>query len=61
MDVRTALRYEVEAYNRLTGTEDRVEGTLAWNEKRKPIFKGRWALSLTYIIEPDIHCTIFLF
>jgi enoyl-CoA hydratase len=41
MDVRSALRYEVEAYNRLTGTEDRVEGTLAWNEKRKPIFKGR--------------------
>jgi enoyl-CoA hydratase/carnithine racemase len=41
MDVRTALRYEVEAYNRLTGTEDRVEGTLAWNEKRKPVFKGR--------------------
>ena len=40
MDVRTALRYEVEAYNRLTGTEDRVEGTLAWNEKRKPVFKG---------------------
>ena len=41
MDVRSALRYEVEAYNRLTGTEDGVEGTLAWNEKRKPIFKGR--------------------
>ena len=41
MDVRTALRFEVEAYNRLTGTEDRVEGTLAWNEKRKPDFKGR--------------------
>jgi enoyl-CoA hydratase/carnithine racemase len=41
MDVRSALRYEVEAYNRLTGTEDRVEGTLAWNEKRKPVFKGR--------------------
>jgi enoyl-CoA hydratase len=41
MDVRTALRFEVEAYNRLTGTEDRVEGTLAWNEKRKPIFHGR--------------------
>jgi enoyl-CoA hydratase len=40
MDVRSALRYEVEAYNRLTGTEDRVEGTLAWNEKRKPVFKG---------------------
>jgi enoyl-CoA hydratase/carnithine racemase len=41
MDVRTALRFEVEAYNRLTDTEDRVEGTLAWNEKRKPNFKGR--------------------
>jgi len=41
MDVRTALRYEVECYNRLTDTEDRVEGTLAWNEKRKPVFKGR--------------------
>lgn len=40
MDVRSALRYEVEAYNRLTGTADRVEGALAWNEKRKPIFKG---------------------
>jgi enoyl-CoA hydratase/carnithine racemase len=41
MDVRSALRYEVECYNRLTSTEDRVEGTLAWNEKRKPNFKGR--------------------
>jgi enoyl-CoA hydratase len=41
MDVRSALRYEVEAYNRLTGTEDRIEGTNAWNEKRKPVFKGR--------------------
>ncbi len=40
MDVRTALRFEVEAYNRLTGTQDRVEGTNAWNEKRKPVFKG---------------------
>ncbi len=40
MDVRSALRYEVECYNRLTDTEDRVEGTLAWNEKRKPLFKG---------------------
>ncbi len=28
MDVRSTLRYEVEAYNRLTGTEDRVEGLL---------------------------------
>jgi len=41
MDVRAALRFEVEAYNRLTGTEDRREGVLAWNERRKPLFKGR--------------------
>lgn len=41
MDVRSALRFEVEAYNRLTGTEDRHEGVDAWNEGRKPNFKGR--------------------
>jgi len=41
MDVRAALRFEVEAYNRLTGTEDRREGVLAWNEQRSPVFKGR--------------------
>ena len=41
MDVRAALRFEVEAYNRLVDTEDRLEGVLAWNEQRKPIFKGR--------------------
>lgn len=41
MDVRSALRFEVEAYNRLTGTEDRREGVEAWNEGRNPKFKGR--------------------
>jgi enoyl-CoA hydratase/carnithine racemase len=41
MDVRAALRFEVEAYNRLVDTEDRLEGVLAWNERRKPVFKGR--------------------
>ena len=41
MDVRAALRFEVEAYNRLVGTEDRLEGAKAWNERRKPHFKGR--------------------
>jgi enoyl-CoA hydratase/carnithine racemase len=41
MDIRSALRFEVEAYNRLTGTEDRREGVDAWNEKRKPKFEGR--------------------
>jgi enoyl-CoA hydratase len=41
MDVRAALRFEVEAYNRLVDTEDRLEGVLAWNEQRRPLFKGR--------------------
>jgi 1,4-dihydroxy-2-naphthoyl-CoA synthase len=35
------MQLEVEAYNRLVGTEDRGEGLRAFNEKRKPKFKGR--------------------
>src|SRR6266571_4244102 len=41
MDLSSAMRLEVEAYNRLVGTEDRREGLRAFNEKRKPKFKGR--------------------
>jgi enoyl-CoA hydratase/carnithine racemase len=41
MELRTALRFEVEAYNHLIDTEDRMEGVLAFNEKRKPNFKGK--------------------
>ena len=41
MDLRTAFRFEIEAYNRLVPTEDRQEGIRAFNEKRKPVFKGR--------------------
>lgn len=41
MDLRSALLYEIEAYNRLAASEDRVEGVRAYNEKRKPVFKGR--------------------
>jgi enoyl-CoA hydratase len=40
-DLRTALRFEVEAYNRLIATDDRREGITAFNEKRKPNFRGR--------------------
>jgi enoyl-CoA hydratase len=32
--------FEIEAYNRLVPTQDRVEGIRAFNEKRKPNFKG---------------------
>jgi enoyl-CoA hydratase len=41
MELRTAFRFEIEAYNHLVETEDRYEGIRAFNEKRKPDFKGR--------------------
>ena len=34
-------RYEIEAYNRMVPTEDRLEGVRAFNEKRAAEFKGR--------------------
>ena len=40
-DLRTGMFLEIEAYNRLISTEDRHEGVAAFNEKRKPDFKGR--------------------
>ena len=33
--------FELEAYNRTIMTEDRQEGISAFNEKRKPVYKGR--------------------
>jgi len=41
MELKTAYRFEVEAYNHLVETEDRYEGIKAFNDKRKPVFKGR--------------------
>jgi enoyl-CoA hydratase/carnithine racemase len=40
MSVWDGLAFEIEAYNRLVSTEDRREGVLAFNESRKPIFRG---------------------
>jgi enoyl-CoA hydratase/carnithine racemase len=34
------MALELEAYNRLFPTRDRVEGVRAWREKRKPDFRG---------------------
>jgi len=41
MSLADGLAFEIEAYNRLVPTEDRYEGVRAFNEKRKPHFKGR--------------------
>jgi len=40
MDLKSGFLFEIEAYNRLVPTEDRREGIRAFNEKRKPRFKG---------------------
>jgi enoyl-CoA hydratase len=41
MDLQSAMMFEIEAYNRLVPTEDRREGIRAFNEKRKPVYRGR--------------------
>jgi len=41
MDLASGMMLEIEAYNRMVPTEDRREGVLAFNEKRKPRFRGR--------------------
>ena len=40
MSLADGLAFEIEAYNRTVPTKDRREGVLAFNEKRKPRFKG---------------------
>ncbi len=41
MDLHSGMMFEIEAYNRMVPTEDRREGVQAFNEKRKPQYKGR--------------------
>jgi len=41
MSLADGLCFEIEAYNRTVPTDDRREGVLAFNEKRKPRFKGK--------------------
>jgi enoyl-CoA hydratase len=41
LDRMTGYAFEIEAYNRTVVTEDRQEGINAFNEKRKPKYKGQ--------------------
>jgi enoyl-CoA hydratase/carnithine racemase len=41
MDLTRAFWFEIEAYNRMVFTEDRLEGVKAFNEKRKPKYRGK--------------------
>jgi enoyl-CoA hydratase len=41
MDLQSGMMFEIEAYNRMVPTEDRREGIRAFNEKRKPVYRGR--------------------
>ena len=40
-DSRTAYALDIAAYNQLVGSEDRLEGIAAFNEKRPPVWKNR--------------------
>ena len=41
LDRASGYAFEIEAYNRTVGTQDRQEGINAFNEKRKPRYVGR--------------------
>lgn len=41
MSVSDGMAFEIEAYNRLVPTRDRMEGVAAFNERRQPRFVGQ--------------------
>jgi len=41
VDLNSALAFEQQCYAQVIPTQDRLEGLLAFKEKRKPVFKGK--------------------
>jgi len=41
MDLTSGLAFEVQSYERMISTQDRREGIDSFNERRKPVFRGR--------------------
>ena len=41
VDLKTGYAFEIEAYQKMVPTEDRLEGVRAFNEKRLPRFQGK--------------------
>ncbi len=41
LDLKNGYDFEIACYQRIVDTDDRREGILAFNEKRRPAFKGR--------------------
>jgi enoyl-CoA hydratase/carnithine racemase len=41
LPLKEGLKVEIDCYRRTIETEDRREGMLAFNEKRKPVYRGR--------------------
>lgn len=41
LELKAGLKVEIDCYRRTIETDDRREGMLAFNEKRKPVYRGR--------------------
>ena len=41
VDIKSGYTFEIEAYQKMIPTEDRLEGVRAFNEKREPRFQGK--------------------
>ena len=49
VDLNSALAFEQQCYAQVIPTKDRLEGLLAFKEKRKPVYKGHWKAAFTFL------------